>query len=190
MKHQPLGAAVLIAFLLTAASSCNTTDTTLLPPSAPAMVKKSASCTFTCTPGPVFGDDWCEGGNWWWYLRGEFDTSICATDLTVQADVITSAGNVVHFGSDNFLEKHESVCGTEWTFELQGIAPREQVGENDRGIPKFRVAVFGPHGAHPIGTIEIYSDIQLNPNDALNRPLCHTAPREDPGYPNGQHPKN
>ena len=166
--------ALALLFFVVVVSSCRqdrVTSPATNPPDA--VLKHDAACALACGgPQEVFGDEWCAGGIWRWSIRCVFYTTPCTAPVTVKVLAITTAGDVVPFGVDRHLDESTSDCGTRRTFEVQGIAPRAPIGDDDRGFPKFLVEVYSGDHSEPVSTFEIYSDIQLSPNDELHRPLC------------------
>jgi hypothetical protein len=175
----------LVLFL----ASCNSSPNDTRPPVTGAAFAHATECALVDFPAIPFGDDWCDGMNWHWYLRADFVTGDCTDDISAKVYVITTAGDRLFFAKDTHVQRLNTwELGVNRRLVVQAIAPRDSVGDNDRGFPRFEVEVYAGGKSEPFGTFTVYSDIPLAPNTDFERRFCADPPYPDPRYPKRQNP--
>jgi len=134
------------------------------PPPATATLSRGSDCVLTGHVGEITGDDWLEGRTVWWSLDGRFSTSVCAAPIRIKVYAIGLAGERARLGSARLVHGPitSETCCLQWPFHVEGIAPRFPVGDYEFRFPKFEVEVYS-RGAL-LGTLIVYSDVQLSPN--------------------------
>jgi hypothetical protein len=170
---------------------CNSSQTDTRTPVTGAAFTHSTDCALgACLPERPFGDDWCKGGDWHWFLRGDFYTTACVDPLSVKVYVVTTAGDRIFFARDTHVQSLGTTdCGHKWQYAAQSIAPRDSIGDNDRGVPRFDVEVYTGGKSAPFATFTVYSDVPLAPNTDFERRFCPDYPYPDPHYPKRQNPE-
>lgn len=182
--------ALPVLFVALVLNSCNSSSSDTRPPVTGATFLHDTDCALVDFPAIPFGDDWCDGMNWHWYLRADFVTGDCTDNISAKVYVVTTAGERLFFAQDTHVQRLGSwELGINRRLVVQGVAPRDSIGDNDRGVPRFNVEVYAGEKSQPFGTFTVYSDIQLHPNTEFQRRICSDPPYPDPNYPKRQNPK-